>query len=110
MNRTTHLFTRLVALATVGVATLFVTAGHAAARVVPLPEVPGPEGPGPVHGATPTPAGPIVHASISGLQWTLFAIALLGALVIGAGLMHVAQRPRGSVSTTAGRTSARYAA
>ena len=109
MNRTTHLFTRLVALTTVGVATLFATASHAAARVVPLPDVPGPEGPGPVHGA-PAPAGPTVAASISVLQWTLFAIALLGAFAIGAALMHVAQRRHGPVPTNAGRTSARYAA
>lgn len=110
MNRTTHLFTRLVALATVGVATLFVTAGHAAARVVPMPDVEGSGAPGAVQGATPVPAGPIVDASISALQWALFAIALLGAFVIGAALTRVAQRRHGSVPTTAGRTSTRYAA
>lgn len=107
MNRTTHLFTRLVALATVGVSLLLITAGQAAAQLLP----PGPDGTSAVHdGVTQAPAGPIVDASVSVLQWTLFALAVLGALVVGAALMHVAQRRRGALPVTGGETSARYAA
>lgn len=104
MNRTTVLFTRLAALATVAVGLLFVTAGQAAAQLL---RVPGPDGAGTVHHtSTPAPAGPISDASVSVLQWTIVAVAVVGALVIGAALMHLAQRRRGALPITAGEAAA----
>jgi hypothetical protein len=104
MIRTTHPFTRLVELATVALGLLFVAAGQASAQI-PLP---GPDGTGSVHEAsTPAPAGPSVHASISFVQWTMFAAAVLAALMIGAALMHLAQRRHGGLPLIVGQAAAR---
>jgi hypothetical protein len=107
MNRTTHSFTRLAALATTALALLLVTAGQAAA----LRLAPGNGGTGSVHeGPTPAPAQPIMDASVSALQWTLFAVVVLCALVIGAVLMNLAQRHRGAPPVTEGEAAARSSA
>jgi hypothetical protein len=86
MNRTRHPFSRLAALATTALGLLLLTAGQATAQR----PVPGPGG----TGSAPAPVQPSIDASVSVLQWTLFAVALLAALVIGAALMNLAQRHR----------------
>lgn len=104
MNRTTHHVTRLAALATTVLGLLVVTTGRALAQN----PVPGPGGTGSPHDApVPAPAQPIVEASISVLQWTLFATAVVAALVIGAALMNLAQRRRGVFRIADGQAAAR---
>lgn len=107
MNRTTHPFTRLVTLATTALGLLLLTAGQATAQR----PVPGPGGTGTAPTpAAPAPVQPSIDASVSVLQWTLFAVAVLAALVIGAALMRLAQRHRGTLPFIGGNAAARSSA
>lgn len=93
---------------------LLSTAGAAAMRPVPDGTGTGPAAP-----ATEPPR-PVVDASVTLLQWTLFTVIVLAALVIGAAVMYVVQRrhaaaPAGAHETTtrdqrAGRRRERRAA
>jgi hypothetical protein len=103
MNHTTRPLARLVALATTALGLLLLTAGQALAQR----PVPGPDG----TGAAPAPAvqGPVqptVDASISVLQWTLFAVAVLAALVVGAALMKLALRHRDALPVVGSHAAA----
>ena len=109
MNRTTHTFTRLAVLATTALALLLVSVGRAAAQRVTPPG--GTGGTGSEHaGPTPVPTQPIMDASVSALQWTLFAVVVLSALVLGAVLMNLAQRHHGAPPVTQGEAAARPSA
>jgi hypothetical protein len=109
MNRTTHTFTRLAVLATTALALLLVSVGRAAAQRVELPG--GTVGTGSEHaGPTPVPTQPIVDASVSALQWTLFAVVVLSALVLGAVLTNLAQSHRGAPPVAEGQAAARSSA
>lgn len=91
MNRTTHPFIRLAVLATTVLGLVLVTAGHAAA-INPRPD---PGGPGGVYeGPGTSSVQPVTDSSVGALQWVLFAAAVLGALAIGAALLHLVQRHR----------------
>ena len=95
MNRTPHPFTRLAALATIALALVLVTAGQAVAM---RPE-PGPIDPeGPYQGAARESVNLVTNSSVSVLQWVLFAAAVIGALLIGAALTHLAQRHRAQLA------------
>ncbi|MGH3444270.1 MAG: hypothetical protein ACRDPB_02735 [Nocardioidaceae bacterium] len=84
MNRTSHRFARLAALATMVLGLVLVTVGPAAARILPDPS-----GPGDVPGGRSTASvQQVTDSSVSPLPWVLFAVAVLGALVIGAALMR----------------------
>jgi ABC-type cobalamin transport system permease subunit len=91
MNRTIHPVTRLATLATIVMALVLVTAGRAAAmRPDPAPADPG----GAYDGPSRASVVLVPDNSVSILQWVLFVAAVTGALLIGAGLMHLAQRRR----------------
>jgi hypothetical protein len=95
MNRTSHPFTRLAALATVALMIVLVTAGQASAmRPDPAPADPG------VGSQAPARASVLVvtDSSISVLQWVLFAAAVIGGLLLGAALMHLSQRHRAQLA------------
>lgn len=95
MNRTTHPLTRLAALATIVMALVIVTAGQAAAmRPDPAPADPG----GVYHGPSRASVQLVTDNSVSALQWVLFVAAVTGALLIGAGLMHLAHRQRAQLA------------
>jgi hypothetical protein len=95
MNRTTRPFTRLTALATIVVALLLVTAGQASAmRPDPAPADPGVVYDGPSRAS----ALLVTDSSVSVLQWVLFAAAVTCALVIGAGMTHLAHRKRAQLA------------
>jgi uncharacterized protein YdeI (BOF family) len=91
MNRKIRPFTRLTSLATIALTLVLVTAGHAAAmRPDPAPTDPA--------GGYKGPSGAselvVTNSSVSALQWVLFAVALIGALLVGAALMRLSQRHR----------------
>lgn len=91
MNRTTRPFTRLAALATIVVGLVLVTAGQAMAlRPDPSPADPGGLSDGPTRASVLL----VTDSSISALQWSLFVAAVIGALLLGAALTHLAQRRR----------------
>lgn len=91
MRHTIHPFTRLAVLATTVVSLVLVTTGQSAAMNPP----PDPSGPGGGYdGSSTVPIQSVSDSSLSGLQWVLFAVAVLGAFAIGAALMHLAQRHR----------------
>lgn len=93
MNRTTHPFIRLAVLATTALSLLLVTAGRAAARYPPDHVGQPSSGSGGLYQTPiPAPVEPVTEHSVSALQWVLFFAAVLGALAIGAALMHLAQR------------------
>jgi ABC-type cobalamin transport system permease subunit len=95
MNHTTRPFTRLAALATIVVALVLVTAGQAAAmRPDPAPADPGSVYDGPSRASVLL----VTDSSVSVLQWVLFVAAVVGALLVGAGLTHVAHRRRAQVA------------
>lgn len=95
MNRTTHPFTRLAALATAVMVMVLVTAGQAAAM---RPD-PAPGDQGGVHHAPSRGSVDLgTTNSISVLQWVLFVAAVAGALLIGAGLAHLAHRQRAQLA------------
>jgi ABC-type cobalamin transport system permease subunit len=91
MNHLTRHLTRLAGLAATILGLVLVTSGHAAAM---QPE-PGPAGPDSVGQGSGTPSAlGVTDSSISVLQWVLFAAVVIGALMIGAALTHLAQRRR----------------
>src|SRR5262245_33444196 len=94
MNRPPRPFARLALLATTVLGILLVTAGQAAAMYPPDPG-----GGGRVYEA-PSPAQiqPVTDNSVSVQQWVLFTAAVLGALAIGAALMHLTQRRRAQLA------------
>lgn len=110
MNRTTHMFTRLSALAATVLALLLVSIGRAAAQRVAPPGGSGATGSEHTGTTTPVPTQPIMDASVSALQWTLFAVVVLSALVLGAVLMNLLQRHRGAPPGTDGEAAARSSA
>jgi hypothetical protein len=91
MFRKTRPFTRIAVLASTVLGLLFVTAGQAAA-IYPRPEPSGTgsayDGPGTAQVQT------VTDNSVSAMQWVLFTAAILGAIAIGAALMHLVQRRR----------------
>jgi hypothetical protein len=96
MNRTTHPFTRLAALVTTVATLVLVTAGQASAMRPPDP-APGDPGRG-YDGPSRTSVQLVTDSSISVLQWVLFVAAVTAALLVGAGLMHLAHRQRAQVA------------
>jgi hypothetical protein len=96
MNRTTHPLTRLAVLATIALGLVLVTAGQAAAKSLPDPGGAG----GGSQAPTPTPVQTVADNSVSSLQWVLLVTAVLGALAIGAALMHLAQGRRAEAMVT----------
>lgn len=95
MNRTTHPFTRLTALATIALTLVLVTAGQAAAtRPDPAPS----DSEGLYKGLSGASELVVMNSSVSALQWGLFAVAVIGGLLVGAALMHLAQRHRAQLA------------
>jgi hypothetical protein len=95
MNRKSHPFTRLTALATIALALVLVTAGQAAAmRPDPAPADPGVGYKGPSRASVLV----VTNSSVSVLQWVLFAVAVIGGLLVGAALMHLSQRHRAQLA------------
>lgn len=91
MNSTFRHLTRLSGLVATVVGMVFVTASQAAA-MRPDPE---PSGPASVPAGSGTQSVlRITENSISFLEWVLFAVAVIAALLIGAALAHLAQRRR----------------
>jgi hypothetical protein len=91
MRHTIHPLTRLAVLATTVLGLVLVTAGQAAAMNPP----PDPGGPGGGYeGSSTVPIQWVSDSSVSGLQWVLFAAAVLGAFAVGAAVMHLAQHHR----------------
>jgi hypothetical protein len=90
MNRTTRLFTLVAALPTTVMALVLLTAGQAVA----IRPKPGPHGGEGIHEGPSDPSALLVEGSVSALQWVLFAAAVIAALLVGAALMHLAQRHR----------------
>jgi hypothetical protein len=100
MNRTIHLFTHVATLATIVLGLMLVTAGQAAAQY-PHPDAGGSRGGGggvTYEGTIPAPMQSVTETSVGTLQWVLFAAAVLGAVAIGAALMHLAQRRRAQLA------------
>lgn len=91
MNHTRRHLTTLSTLAATILGLVLVTAGQAAA-MRPEPGPTGPVGAGQTSGAPS--ALPVTDSSISALQWVLFVAVVLGALLVGAALTHLAQRRR----------------
>jgi hypothetical protein len=83
------LATRVATVATTVVGLLLVTAGQAVA-MRPIPDPGGQAAPKPT--TTTTQVHSVVDASLSTLQWVLFVAAIVIALAVGAGLMHLAER------------------
>ena len=91
MNSTSRHVTRLSGLVASIVGMVFFTASQAAA-MRPDPE---PSGPTTVPGGSGTPSVlRVTENSISVVQWVLFTVAVVAALLIGAALTHLAQRRR----------------
>jgi hypothetical protein len=106
MIRTTRRFTRLAVIVGTALGLLLASAGQATAQ-----RLADPDGGGGVHERpTPVPPPPVVDASLSVLQWTLLAVAVVGALVLGAVLMSLALRQRGALPVTDGEEAVRSSA
>lgn len=91
MNSTSRHLTRLSGLVATILGMVFFTASQAAA-MRPDPQ---PSGPGTVpEGSGTQSVLRVTENSISVLQWVLFAVAVIAALLIGAALAHLAQRRR----------------
>lgn len=89
MNRTTRYLTRLTGLAATILGLVLVTAAQASAM---RPD-PGPGGPASRYQGSDTPSVlRVTDSSVSAQQWVLIAAAVIGALLIGAALMRLAQR------------------
>ena len=96
MNRRIHPLSRLLALATTILGLVLVTASRAAAM---RPDPPAPADPGSVHERLGTTSVlRVTDSSIDALQWALFAAAVVGALLIGAACMHLAERHRAQLA------------
>src|SRR3954454_4516911 len=91
MNRTLFPFRNLAPLVTTVVAMVLLTATQAAA--MQPPRDPG-ERTGTYVAPTNASAHHVTQSQVSALSWVMFAAAVLAALVIGAALMHLAQRRR----------------
>lgn len=91
MNRMSHPFTRLAALATIVLTVLLLTAGRAAA-MRPDPAPSGSDGL--YEGFSRTSELVVTNSSVSSLQWVLFAAAVIAGLLVGAASMHLAQQRR----------------
>jgi len=91
MKHINGLLARLVGLATSIVGLVVFTASRAAA----MQPDPGPGNAGTVHDGSGTPSVlRVSDNSVSVLQWVLFVAVVIGALVLGAALTHLAQRRR----------------
>jgi len=91
MNSKSRHLTRLTGLVATIVGTVFFTASQAAAM---RPD-PGPAGSNSAsEGSGTRSVLRVTENSVSVLQWVLFAVAVIAALLIGAALTHVAQRRR----------------
>jgi hypothetical protein len=91
MNSKSRHLTRLSELVAAIVGMVFFTASQAAAM---RPD-PGPTGSNSVpEGSGTQSVLRVTENSVSVLQWVLFAVAVIAALLIGAALTHLAQRRR----------------
>lgn len=91
MNRTSRQFTRLAVFAATILGLVLATAAQSSAM---RPD-PGPTGPD--SGIQAAGASPVIHiteSSVSAVLWVLFAVAVIGALLLGAAMMQVVQRRR----------------
>ena len=91
MNSKSRHLTRLFGLVTTILGTLVFTASRAAA-VLPGPAPAAPKG-GP-EGSGTQPVLRISENSVSVLQWVIFTLVVVAALLIGAALTNLAQRRR----------------
>jgi hypothetical protein len=91
MNSTSRHLTRLSGLVATIIGMIFFTASQAAAM---RPD-PGPAGSNSVSESPGTQSVlRVTENSVSVLQWVLFAVVVIAALLIGAALTHLAQRRR----------------
>lgn len=91
MNRKSRHLTRLSGLVATILGMVFFTASQAAA-MRPDPQ---PSGPSTVSDGSSTQSVlRVTENSISVLQWVLFAVAVIAALLVGAALAHLAQQRR----------------
>ncbi|MFD4328370.1 hypothetical protein ACFWQC_27305 [Nocardioides sp. NPDC058538] len=91
MNCLTRPFARLAASIATALGILLVVAGQAAAKY-PDPQTGGAGDVPPTPGTAP--AQPVTDTAVSALQWSLLALAVLAALVIGAAIATAVQRHR----------------
>ena len=91
MNSKSRQLARLSGLVATIVGMVFFTAAQATA-MRPDPQ---PDGPVGVPAGSGTPSVlPGTESSISSLEWVLFAVAVIAALLVGAALTHLAERRR----------------